>query len=94
MLEAMGSALHHCAGPGTGMRTKLVNNYLAVVCCQFNAEAPALSQRLGLSLAKTLEVLYGTAAVNGQLKIAWPDKVLKSDFEPGFTRDLAPRTSA
>ena len=89
MLEAMGSTIHHCGGPGTGMRTKLVNNYLAVVSCQLNAEALALSQRLGLSLAKTLEVLYGTTAVNGQLKIAWPDKVLKGDIEPGFTIDLA-----
>jgi 4-hydroxybutyrate dehydrogenase / sulfolactaldehyde 3-reductase len=89
MLEAMGSTIHHCGGPGTGMRTKLVNNYLAVVSCQLNAEALALSQRLGLSLAKTLKVLYGTTAVNGQLKIAWPDKVLKGDIEPGFTIDLA-----
>jgi 4-hydroxybutyrate dehydrogenase / sulfolactaldehyde 3-reductase len=89
MLEAMGSTIHHCGGPGTGMRTKLVNNYLAVVSCQLNAEALALSQRLGLSLPKTLEVLYGTTAVNGQLKIAWPDKVLKGDVEPGFTIDLA-----
>jgi 4-hydroxybutyrate dehydrogenase/sulfolactaldehyde 3-reductase len=89
MLEAMGTTIHHCGGPGSGMRTKLVNNYLAVVSCQLNAEALALSQRLGLSLGKTLEVLYGTTAVNGQLKIAWPDKVLKGDIEPGFTIDLA-----
>jgi 4-hydroxybutyrate dehydrogenase/sulfolactaldehyde 3-reductase len=34
-------------------------------------------------------VLYGTTATNGQLKIAWPTKVLKGDTEPGFTIDLA-----
>jgi 4-hydroxybutyrate dehydrogenase/sulfolactaldehyde 3-reductase len=89
LLEAMGNTIHHCGGVGTGMRTKLVNNYLAIISCQLNAEAIALSQRFGLSLRKTLDVLYGTTATNGQLAIAWPAKVLKGDTEPGFTIDLA-----
>jgi 4-hydroxybutyrate dehydrogenase/sulfolactaldehyde 3-reductase len=85
----MGTTIHHCGGAGAGMRTKLVNNYLAIISCQLNAEALALSQRFGLALEKTLDVLYGTTATNGQLKIAWPSKVLKGDVEPGFTIDLA-----
>jgi 4-hydroxybutyrate dehydrogenase/sulfolactaldehyde 3-reductase len=89
MLEAMGTTIHHCGGVGTGMRTKLVNNYLAIISCQLNAEAIALSQRFGLSLEKTLDVIHGTTATNGQLKIAWPAKVLKGDTAPGFTIDLA-----
>ena len=89
LLEAMGTTIHHCGGAGTGMRTKLVNNYLAIVSCAFNAEALALSQRFGLSLEKTLDVVHGTTATNGQLKIAWAAKVLKGDTEPGFTIDLA-----
>jgi 4-hydroxybutyrate dehydrogenase / sulfolactaldehyde 3-reductase len=89
VLEAMGSTIHHCGPVGTGIRTKLVNNYLAIVSCQLNAEALALSQRFALSLPNTLDVLYGTTATNGQLKIAWPAKVLKGDTEPGFTIDLA-----
>jgi len=89
LLEAMGTTIHHCGGVGTGMRTKLVNNYLAIVSCAFNAEALALSQQFGLSLEKTLDVIHGTTATNGQLKIAWPAKVLKGDTEPGFTIDLA-----
>ena len=89
LLEAMGTTIHHCGGVGSGMRTKLVNNYLAIVSCQLNAEALALSQRFGLSLEKTLEVIGGTTATNGQLRIAWPAKVLKGDTEPGFTIDLA-----
>ena len=88
-LEAMGTTIHHCGGVGTGMRTKLVNNYLAIVSCQLNAEAIALSQRFGLTLEKTLDVIHGTTATNGQLKIAWPLKVLKGDVSPGFTIDLA-----
>ena len=89
MFDAMGTTVHHCGGVGTGIRTKLVNNYLAIVSCAFNAEALALSQRFGLSLEKTLDVIHGTTATNGQLKIAWPAKVLKGDTEPGFTIDLA-----
>jgi len=89
LLEAMGNTIYHCGPVGTGTRTKLVNNLLAVASCQLNAEALALSQRFGLNLERTLDVLYGTTAVNGQLKIAWPAKVLAGDIEPGFTIDLA-----
>ena len=89
LLDAMGTTVHHCGDVGAGIRTKIVNNYLAIVSCQLNAEALALSQRFGLSLRKTLDVLYGTTAVNGQLQIAWPTKVLKGNIEPGFTIDLA-----
>lgn len=88
-LEAMGTTIYHCGEVGAGTRTKLVNNYLAVSSCQLNAEALSLSQRFGLDLERTLDVLYGTTAVNGQLKIAWPVKVLAGDIEPGFTIDLA-----
>ncbi len=89
LLQAMGTTIHHCGRTGSGIRTKLVNNYLAVVSCQLNAEALALSQRFGLDLAKTLEVLYGTTATNGQLRINWPNKALAGDTTPGFTIDLA-----
>ena len=89
MLEAMGTTLYHCGPVGSGTRTKLVNNYLAVSSCQLNAEALALSQAFGLDLERTLDVLYGTTATNGQLKIGWPVKVLKGDVSPGFTIDLA-----
>jgi 4-hydroxybutyrate dehydrogenase/sulfolactaldehyde 3-reductase len=89
LLEAMGTTIHHCGPAGAGTRTKLVNNYLAIVSCHLNAEALTLSQKFGLSLEKTLEVIHGTTATNGQLKIAWPTKVFKGDIEPGFTIDLA-----
>ena len=89
LLDMMGTTVHHCGNAGSGMRTKLVNNYLAIISCQLNAEAVALSQRFGLALDKTLEVIHGTTATNGQLKIAWPAKVLKGDVTPGFTIDLA-----
>jgi len=89
MLEAMGTEIHHCGGPGSGIRTKLINNYLAITSCQMNAEALALTQRFGLDLDKTLDVIHGTTATNGQLKINYATKVLSGDTEPGFQIDLA-----
>jgi 4-hydroxybutyrate dehydrogenase/sulfolactaldehyde 3-reductase len=89
LLELMGSDIFHCGVQGAGTRTKLVNNFLAISYCQMNAEALSLASGFGLDLDSTLDVLYGTTAVNGQLKIAWPAKVLSDDKAPGFTIDLA-----
>ncbi len=89
LLEAMGTTIHHCGPTGSGIRTKLINNFLAIVACQMNAEALALASRFGLDLTKTLEVVHGTTATNGQLKINFATKVLSGDIEPGFTIDLA-----
>jgi len=73
----------------SGGRTKLVNNFVAVTLTQVNAEALALSQRFGLDLTRTLAVLLGTSANNGQLRMNFPNKVLAGDTTPGFTIDLA-----
>jgi 4-hydroxybutyrate dehydrogenase/sulfolactaldehyde 3-reductase len=89
LLEGMGTTIYHCGPIGAGGRTKLVNNFLAISLTQMNAEALSLSQRFGLTLERTLEVLHGTTATNGQLKINLPNKVLIGDTAPGFTIDLA-----
>lgn len=89
MLEAMGSTIHHCGPAGAGIRTKIVNNFLAVSLCQLNAEALTLATALGLDLENTLDVLYGTTASNGQLRVNWLQKVLAGDTSAGFTIDLA-----
>ena len=89
LLDAMGTTVHHCGDVGAGGRTKIVNNYVAITLCQVNAEALALSQRFGLDLVNTLQVLFGTSASNVQLKINFANKVLAGDTRPGFTIDLA-----
>lgn len=88
-LEAMGTTIVHCGGPGAGTRTKLCNNFLAIGSCMMNAELVALSQAFGLDLETTLEVIHSTTATNGQLKINYTSKVFKDDIEPGFQIDLA-----
>ncbi len=89
LLDAMGTTTYHCGKVGTGGRTKLVNNFVAITLCQVNGEALALSQRFGLDLVKTMQVLLGTSANNGQLRMNCPNKVLAGDTTPGFTIDLA-----
>ena len=89
MLEAMGTTIHHCGGIGAGIRTKIVNNYLAIAACQLNAETLTLATRFGLDLEKTIDILNGTTANNGHLKTNFPMKVLAGDIEPGFQIDLA-----
>ncbi len=89
MLEAMGTAIYHCGPVGAGIRTKLINNFLAIASCQMNAEALSLAAAFGLDLDKTLDVIHGTTATNGQLKVNYATKVLTGDIEPGFTIDLA-----
>ena len=54
-----------------------------------NAEFIALTKGFGLDLATTLDVIHGTTATNGQLKIYYSTKVFPGDTEPGFQIDLA-----
>ena len=89
LLQAMGTTIHHCGQVGHGIRTKLVNNYLSVVSCQMNAEVLTLANAYGLDLETTLDVIHGTSATNGQLKMNFATKVLVGDTEPGFSVDLA-----
>lgn len=89
VLEAMGTTILYCGPPGSGTRSKLVNNFLAIASCQLNAECMALINGFGLELEKSLDVIHGTTATNGQLKINYASKVLTGDIEPGFAIDLA-----
>lgn len=88
LLDRMGTTILHCGGPGDGTRTKLVNNFMVLCYCQINSEALTLAQGLGLDLARTLEVLLGTTASNGQLRDKWRSKVLGGDLTPGFALTL------
>ncbi len=90
LLEAMGTTIYRCGPPGSGIRTKLVNNFVSIACCQVNAEALALAAAFDLDIARTIDVINGTTATNGHLKeAAWPSKVLAGDTSPGFRVALA-----
>ncbi len=89
LLEAMGTDIFHCGPPGSGIRTKLVNNFISITASQMNAEALTLMQRFELDLERTMEIIDGTMAGNNLLRDGFTNKVLKDDIEPGFQIDLA-----
>lgn len=89
LFDAMGTTVIHCGAVGTGIRTKLVNNYLSQSTCQLSAEAVALGLKMGLSLDKFLPVMLGSLATNQYLANYWQSKVLAGDIEPGFAIRLS-----
>ena len=87
--QAMGTTLVDCGGPGTGVRMKLINNYMTTVLNVLTAEALTLADRSGIAQAVAIEVLRGTAAGRGHINTTYPNKVLKGDVTPSFMIDLA-----
>jgi len=84
LLRHMGTTILHCGSAGSGTRMKLINNLMAMCYVHLNSEALVLANALGLDLRKTMDVLTGTTASNGQLKEKWPAKVLNGELSPGF----------
>ncbi|MGH8808969.1 MAG: NAD(P)-dependent oxidoreductase, partial [Noviherbaspirillum sp.] len=89
LLNAMGTTVHHCGDAGTGIRMKVVNNYMLLVTAQITAEAILLGTKFGLSIETMKRVTADTTATNGQFQVAFASKCLKGDVQPGFTLDLA-----
>jgi 4-hydroxybutyrate dehydrogenase/sulfolactaldehyde 3-reductase len=84
ILAAMGDTIHHCGPVGSGVRTKLVNNYLTTIHSVITAEALALAQKLGLDPALQMEIMSGTAANNWMVSFHFPHFVLGGNTDPGF----------
>jgi len=89
VLALMGDTIVHCGPAGSGIRMKLVNNYMTVVSNLVTAEALTLAARSGIAQDTALAVMRGTAAGRGHMNTTYPDKVLKGDLSPGFMIALA-----
>lgn len=84
ILDAMADEIVHAGPLGSGIKTKLVNNYMSMVGMVMTAEALAFSERLELDIQKTVHVIRSTAAGRGQINVNFPNKVLKGDVTPDF----------
>ena len=84
LFEAMADTIHYMGPIGTGIRTKLVNNYMSMVGMLLVAEALTLAAKCGLDRNRVIQVLSGTAAGRGQLNVNYPKKVLAGDITPDF----------
>lgn len=80
----MADTIHYMGPAGSGIRTKLVNNYISMVDMLLVAEALTLAERCGLDRGEVVEVIRGTVAGKGQINVNYPKKVLAGDITPDF----------
>ncbi len=89
LLEAMGEIIHHCGSVGSGIRAKIVNNYMSVVLNVLTAEALTLAEKFQLDRETIIKVLMGTPAGRSHLTTTYPARVFKDDLSATFMLDLA-----
>lgn len=84
IFAAMADEIVHVGEFGSGIRLKLVNNYMAMVGMVLTGEALMFAAKLGLDRATVVKVLSNTTAGRGQLLTNFPRKVLSGDVTPDF----------
>lgn len=89
IFDCIGNQLVHVGPRGSGIRLKLINNYMSTVGTVLVAEALTLANKVGLDREKTVEVLSSTTAGRGQLIVNYPKKVLAGDISADFPLRMA-----
>ncbi len=84
VFEAMANEIVHVGPFGSGIRLKLVNNYMGMVGMVLTGEALMFAAKLGLDRDTVVKVMSTTAAGRGQLNTNFPRKVLAGDITPDF----------
>ena len=88
VLDLIGDTLIHLGPAGAGSVMKLISNSIAEVYTLAVAEGLAVAAAAGFSAEKALEVLSQSVARGYVLDEDIRPRVLRRDFEPGFTVDL------
>lgn len=83
-LDHLCEAFLHVGPVGSGIRLKLVNNYLSMVHMVLAAEGLAFAGRLGIDREVAFDLFSRTPAGKGQLLTNYPRKVLAGDVTPDF----------
>lgn len=81
--QAMGKAIVHLGGPGSGQHTKMVNQTVIASTMVGVCEALLYGHRAGLDLTKVLEVIGPGAAGSWSLNNLGP-RIIQGNFDPGF----------
>lgn len=89
LFGAMGNQTINCGIVGNGSRVKVINNFMGISLNALTAEVLTLAEASGLDIRLALDVMRGTIAGLGHMKVTYPNKVLKGDLEAGFPVDLA-----
>lgn len=74
----------HLGPKGSGIRMKIVNNYMSMVGMVMTAETLAMARRAGIDSMAAVDVLQNTTAGRGQINVNFPSKVLSGDTTPDF----------
>ena len=89
VLEALGSAIHHCGPAGSGAAAKLINNLVSCSLAALSSEAVVLGAKAGVDLDTLCAIMASTAADNRHLRITVMPRTLDGIFEPRFKLALA-----
>lgn len=84
IFSAIADTIHHVGPQGSGIRLKLVNNYMTMVGMALAAEALTFAAKCGLDREQVVAVLRSTAAGRGPINVNYPHKVLAGDITPDF----------
>jgi 3-hydroxyisobutyrate dehydrogenase-like beta-hydroxyacid dehydrogenase len=89
VLEALGSAIHHCGPAGSGAAAKLINNLVSCSLAALSSEAVVLGAKAGVDLDTLCAIMASTAADNRHLRITVMPRTLDGIFDPRFKLALA-----
>ena len=84
ILKSMSDEIIHVGPITSGIRMKLVNNYMSMVGMVMTAETILFANKVGINQDLAVKVLQGTAAGKGQINVNFPKKVLSGDLSPDF----------
>lgn len=84
IFDKLADTFIHCGKLGTGVATKVVNNFLALSCAAASSEALTLGVTAGLTVEHMLNVFKSTMAANNQALIVLPQFALAGKTAPGF----------
>lgn len=88
LLELLGTSIHYAGTRGAGSTIKLVNNVMSMGNLLVAAEAFVLGVKAGVDGGTLFNILQHCGGRSLRLTKRFPS-VLKGDFEPRFTVDLA-----
>jgi 3-hydroxyisobutyrate dehydrogenase-like beta-hydroxyacid dehydrogenase len=88
LLEALGRSLHFAGSRGAGSTVKLINNVMSMGNLLVAMEVFVLGVKAGVPADTLMEILPHCGGTSLRLTKKFP-AILKRDFVPGFTVDLA-----
>jgi 3-hydroxyisobutyrate dehydrogenase-like beta-hydroxyacid dehydrogenase len=93
LLEILGSSVHYAGARGAGSTIKLVNNVISMGITLLTAEAFVLGVKAGVDGGTLFNILQHCGGRSLRMTKRFPS-ILKGDYSPRFTVDLAEKDLA